>query len=89
MDEPPGSLEVSLDEWPVTEIWHTVAILLALWVPPREWPDVSGTPDTLEKALQVVGETLEQPSAGAAVGLWAVCFFQFCKENKRLCFMTQ
>ena len=36
--------------------------------PPQNWPDVSGTPDMVQKSLQVVGEALEKPSAWVAIG---------------------
>ena len=32
----------------------------SLAFPPQDWPGVSGTPDTVEKALWVVGKTLEK-----------------------------
>ena len=49
-------------------LWHPVVSLLASWAPPRVWPNVSGTPDTMEKALQEVGETLWHPSTHVAMG---------------------
>ena len=52
--------------------------------PPQEWPNDSGTPDMIEKALQVVGETLEKPSTVVAMGAWAGCFFQLCELRQRL-----
>ena len=35
---------------------------------PQNWPDVSGTPDMVEKALLVIGEILEKSSGLGAVG---------------------
>ena len=67
VDETLGFPKRSLDGWHDTRMWQLVVSFLALWVPPREWPDVSGTPDTVEKALQEVGKTLEQPSARAVL----------------------
>ena len=36
--------------------------------PPQNWPNVSATPGMIEKALQVVGETLEKLSTWVATG---------------------
>lgn len=38
------------------------------WAPSREWPDVRSTPGAMKKAIQEVGETLEQPSARSVAG---------------------
>ena len=53
-------------------MWYPVASLLAAWAPPKNWRDVSGAPNMVEKALWVVGETLEKPSTQAAMGPWAM-----------------
>ena len=42
----------------------------------------------MEKALWVVGKTLEKPSAWLPWGPWAECFFQLHKLRWRLCFET-
>lgn len=57
----------SLDGCPDYRMWQLVVSFLAPWAPSKEWPDVSGTSDTAEKALQEVGETLEQPNACVAM----------------------
>ena len=31
-----------------------------LGLPPQDWPNVSGTPNTIQKALRVVGENLRK-----------------------------
>ena len=86
MEEPSGPPEGVLDRWLVTRIWYMVASLLASWAPPQEWPNVSGTPDTIEKALQVVRETLEKPSSHAAERGAMGWVFLLCKLRQRLCF---
>ena len=59
IEEPLAPWERGLEGWLVMGMWyHPVASLLAAWAPPQNWPDVSGAPDTVGKALQVVGETL-------------------------------
>ena len=84
MEEPLGSPEEILDGWLVTGMWYLVVSLLTFWAPPREWPDVSSTPHTLEKALHVVGETLSWLSAHVAE-----CFFQLCELRQRPHFTMQ
>lgn len=50
-------------------MWYPVASLLVVWVTPQDCPDVIGVPNKIEKTLWEVGETLEYPSTGAAMGL--------------------
>ena len=58
-----------------------MASLLVARVPPQDWPDVTGAPDKVEKALWEVWETLEYPSAGAAMGP-ACCMFLSALRTK-------
>ena len=63
MEELSTPLEGCPEGRPVTSIWYLVASLLAVWAPSQKWPNVSGTPDTVEKALQMAGETLEESTS--------------------------
>ena len=72
-------------------MWYPLASVLVAWapIPPQDWLHVRGTPNTVERALPVVWETLEKPSAmAAAVGV-AWCFFQLRKLRQRLHFTLQ
>ena len=42
---------------------------------PQNWPEASGAPHTVEKALWVVGETLEKLSTHVAIGTVGWVFF--------------
>lgn len=63
MEEPAvGPQEGVLEGWLLTGIWYLVASLLAAWALLQNCHNVSGAPDMVEKAMQVVRETLEKPS---------------------------
>ena len=48
---------------------------MQLRLPTQDWPNVSGALDTVEKALWVVGETLEKLSTHVAIGTVGWVFF--------------
>ena len=86
VEEPLGSPEGSLDGWSDISTWHLMASLLASWAPPREWPYVSGIPDTVKKVLQ----RLERPwSSPVPMQLWAAMGWVFLSalraEETTLC----
>ena len=70
-------LKGSLDWWLVTEMWYLVASLFSAWVPPRNCLDVSGAPNTIVKALQVLWKALEKPSAQMPEGCGLGVSFSF------------
>ena len=69
-----GPPEWGLERWPATGgIWWQGSLQLRL--PTQDWPNVSGALDTVEKALWVVGETLEKLSTHVAIGTVGWVFF--------------
>ena len=79
-----------LDGWPVTGLWYPVVSTLATWAPPipRIGLDVSSAPNIVERALLVVGENLEKPSAWVTVRVMG-WIFQLYEVRQRQCFVTQ
>ena len=50
-------------------MWYSMVAFLVAWDPfPQDWPNVSAPLNMTEKALQVVREILEKPSAEVALG---------------------
>lgn len=50
-EEPSGPPKGGLEGWPATGLWYSVAGLLAAWASRKDWPDVSGPWDMVEKAM--------------------------------------
>ena len=64
-----GPPEGGLEGWLATSMWYSMVAFLVAWDPfPQDWPNVSAPLNMTEKALQVVREILEKPSAEVALG---------------------
>lgn len=61
-----ASLEGDLVWWLSTSMQYLLAGLLEAWASPQDWSSVSGIPNMVDKALQVVGETLEKQSSSGS-----------------------
>lgn len=65
-------LEVPVDggsQWPhAYSMWHLLAMVLSVWAPVENWEVVKRSPDSLEKALQVVSSRLLDKTVSTAAG---------------------
>ena len=58
-----------------------VAAILSVWAPLEDWEAVDGSPDTIEKALQVVSFSLSNKVAWTAAGTVRWIFLTALKVN--------
>ena len=52
----------------IHSMWHLVAMVLSVWAPVENWEVVKRSPDSLEKALQVVSSRLLDKTVSTAAG---------------------
>ena len=51
-----GKPEAPLDggsQWPLYSLWYCVAVILLAWALVEDWEVVNGSPDSIEKVLEV------------------------------------
>ena len=79
-----GKPEAPLDggsQWPADSKWYCVSLTLLAWAPGEDWEAVDRSPNSAEKALEVVSSFLPNKAPCTAVGTVGWIFLTALKVN--------